>query len=363
MLSLIAFIFVLSVLVIVHEFGHFIIAKAMKVRVETFSIGFGKKLFSFKWADTEYRVSAIPLGGYVKMAGDNPEEKREGEKWEFLSKSLGKRAAIVAAGPIFNYVFAFLVFSLVFFIGFAVPRATIGDITDGYPAQIAGLQAGDKILSIDGVDVSTWEEMSSIIHQKTENKEVAFNVQRGDKLMFLNIVPKVIEDKNLLGDTVKVGLIGIAPSEDVMFVRFGPGESVLRGAGQVWTVTQVTYKVLFRVITGKMSARASLTGPIGIFKITGEAAKMGFTYLLQMMALLSVSLAIINLFPIPVLDGGHLVFMIVEKIKGKPVSVKSQEIASRIGFSLLIALMMFTFYNDLMQYGFFDKAFKFFGGK
>ncbi|MCP4649316.1 MAG: RIP metalloprotease RseP [PVC group bacterium] len=363
MLSTIAFIFVLSILVVVHEFGHFIVAKLMKVRVETFSVGFGKKLISFTRGDTEYCVSAIPLGGYVKMSGDNPEEERQGNSWEFLSKPVGERAAIVAAGPLFNYIFAFIVFSIVFFIGFSVPTAKIGEIVADYPAQTAGVQEGDRIVSIAGENVKTWDELSAIIQQKTQNIPVSFEIERKNILQNVMITPKVIEEKNLFGEDIKIGVIGIRQSSEVTLVRFGVGESVIKGAQQVWMVTHVTYKMLSKVFTGQMSMRKSIAGPIGIFKITGDAAKTGFSSLLQIMALLSVSLAIINLFPIPVLDGGHLVFMFIEKIKGKPVSIKTQEVATRIGFALLLALMVFTVYNDLLRYDFFQKVCGFFTKK
>ncbi len=360
MLSSIAFIFVLSVLVIVHEFGHFIVAKLLKVRVEIFSIGFGKKLLSRIHGHTEYRFSLVPLGGYIKLAGDNPEEKREGTDWEFLSKSVGERAMIVLAGPIFNYLIAFLLFSFVFFIGVPTSTSKIGEVKNDYPAQAAGLQKGDRIIFVDGQKIKFWEELSALIHEKTNGEQVSLQLQREDQVVALSIIPKVEKTKNIFGQEIKIGLIGIAPSDEVETVRYGLLESVRMGAQQVSELTKMTYLVLFRMITGKMSIKQSVTGPIGIFYITGAAAKLGLTYLLRIMAALSVSLAIINLFPLPVLDGGHLLFLGVERIKGKPVSIKVQEISARIGISVLIVLMVFVFYNDLMRYGIFEKIFTFF---
>ncbi len=363
MLSTLAFIFVLGVLVLAHEFGHFIVAKLMRVRVEIFSIGFGKKLFSIKKGETEYRISLIPLGGYIKLSGDNPEEKRDGQSWEFLSKSPGERAAIVAAGPVFNYLIAFLLFTLVFFLGVPNLTAKIGKLKDDYPAQVAGIHVEDRVLSVDGKKVEFWEELSAIIYEKTEGKEISIKIERQDKVLDLRLVPKVETTKNIFGDDIKIGLIGIMPSDETKILRFGLIASVKKGAKRIIILTKMTYFSLYRMAIGKMSVRDSLAGPVVIFKITGEAAKLGFIYLLQIMAALSVSLAIINLFPIPVLDGGHLLFLLCEKIKGKPVSMKVQEISTRVGLSMLIALMIFVFYNDLVRIGAFEKAFSFLTGK
>ena len=360
MLSTIAFIFVLSVLVIVHEFGHFIVAKLCKVRVEIFSIGFGQKLMGFKMQDTEYRISMIPLGGYVKMSGDNPEEKRAGKSWEFLSKTIGQRAAIIFAGPAFNYIIAFLLFSLVFFIGMPNSTSKIGEVQDNYPAQQVGIQKGDRVIAIDGQTVELWGELSDIIHSKISQQEIVIEIQRNGQDMTLTVVPKVEKIKNLFGEDIKIGLIGIAPSDEVKIIRYGILKSIVLGAEQVLRLTQITCLALYRMITGQMSLRESVTGPVGIFIITGHAAKLGFVYLLQIMSMLSVSLAIINLFPLPVLDGGHLLFLLFEKIKGKPMSVKVQEVAMRIGISILVALMLFVFYNDFIRFGIIEKVVSFF---
>lgn len=355
--------FVLGVLVLVHECGHFLVAKLLRVRVEVFSIGFGKKLFSVKKGETEYRISLVPLGGYIKLSGDNPEEKRDGKSWEFLSKTTGERAAIVAAGPAFNYLIAFLLFTLVFFFGVPTLTTKIGELKENYPAQTAGIEVGDRILSVDGKKVEFWDELSANIYEKTQEKEVSIKILRKDKVLELSLVPNVETTKNIFGDDIKIGLIGIMPAQETKILRFGLIASVKNGAKRIIILTKMTYFALYRMTIGKMSVRDSLAGPVVIFKITGEAAKMGFVYLLQIMASLSVSLAIINLFPIPVLDGGHLLFLLCEKIRGKPVSMKVQEIAARIGLSMLVVLMIFVFYNDLVRIGAFEKAFRFLTGK
>jgi len=359
-LSTVAFIFVLGVLILAHEFGHFLIAKMLKVKVEIFSVGFGKKLWGIKRGDTDYRICLVPLGGFIKLAGDNPEEKRSGQVWEFLSRPVGERAAIVAAGPLFNCLLAFFIFSLVFFVGFASLTSTVGNLKEGFPAVAAGIQTGDRIISVDGQKVSFWEELSAIIHTKTDNKAVDLSIERDGRIISLKVVPKVVQEKNIFNEEVTIGLIGIGPAQETEIVRYGLLKSIAMGAKRTVTIAHLTMKVFIQIITGRLSARNAIGGPVKIFKITGEAAKLGFVYLLQLMAVLSVNLAIINLFPVPVLDGGHLLFLALEKVRGKPISVRVQEIALRFGVSLLVTLMIFLFYNDLMQQGVFEKVSRFF---
>jgi regulator of sigma E protease len=353
----------LGVLVLVHEFGHFIVAKFLKVRVETFSIGFGKKIVGMRRGDTEYCISMIPLGGYVKLSGENPEEKRQNERWEFLSRSVGERAAIVIAGPVFNYIIAFLIFSFIFFAGVPTLTAKIGEVKKGYPGVAAGLRPGDRIVFVDGKTVQWWDELSALIHDKTDGTAVVLTVQRFHETFEIIVVPTVEVTNTLFGDAIKIGLVGIAPSEETKVLRYGLGMSCAKGAEHIVTLTKLTFLAFYRMSTGKMSVRDSIAGPVVIFKITGQAARLGFSALLQIMAGLSVSLAIINLFPVPVLDGGHLLFLMIEKLRGKALSVNVQEFAMRIGFSVLVVLMICVFYNDLDRVGFFEKFMLLFKGK
>ncbi|MBU1043011.1 MAG: RIP metalloprotease RseP [Candidatus Omnitrophica bacterium] len=354
-----AFVFVLGALVFVHEFGHFIVAKLVKVRVDVFSLGFGKTLWSFKKGDTEYRISMIPLGGYVKPAGENPEEERKGEPWEFLSKTPGERAAIIAAGPLFNYICAFLLLIMVYFSGVPNLTSTIGMVKENYPAATAGLKANDKIISVDGKQVKYWDELSAAIHAKTEEVPVEIQVQRLNEIFSISLIPQVETVKTLLGEDKKIALIGIGPSDDVEVIKYGFIGSISEAAKQVVFRTKMIFFALYQMICGKISPR-EMAGPVGIFQITGRAAQLGFIYLLDLMALLSINLAIINLFPIPVLDGGHLLFLAWEKIRGKQASLKVQEIATRIGFSMLMLLMVLVLFNDLNRIGLFEKIFSFF---
>ncbi len=340
-----------------HEFGHFIIAKLSGVRVEVFSIGFGRRIFGVKRGETDYRLSLVPLGGYVKMAGDNPEEKLQGQQWEFLSQPAGKRALIIAAGALFNFFTAFILFALVFFIGMPKLTSMVGDVVEDYPAAEAGIKVGDRIVAVNGEDVRFWDELSAIIHEETTGKAVRLEIEREERAFTVEVIPRVEQTKTLLGDSISLGLIGIAPAQDTETVNYGVFESIFRGAERVFMLTRMTLLSLYRMLVGRISARESLAGPVLIYQITGEAARLGITYLLQIMAALSVSLGVINLMPVPVLDGGHLLFILIEKIRGRPLSLRAQEIASRIGLSLLIALMLFVFYNDLTRVGVFNKFF------
>jgi len=352
LLSVISFLFVLSVLVIIHEFGHFIAAKRLGVKVEKFSFGFGPKLLGIKKGDTEYIISLILLGGYVKMAGDEPETAK-GEAFEFLSKSVWQRFQIVFFGPFLNYLLGFLLFWFVFFVGSPTATNKVGAILDDYPAKSSGLQKDDRIISVDGKETRYWEDLTDIIHNKKEGSLRLSLVRKtgsGDKTLEVTVIPKRAEVTDIFGKKRSISLIGIAPSNDTVDVRYGFFASFIKAGKQIYKLTEITYKSLLFLATGKMSARESVTGPIGIFIITGRAAALGIIYLLQMMAVLSASLAIFNLLPLPVLDGGHILFLVIEKIRRRPLSVRFQEIATQVGLTLLIGLMLFVFYSDILKF-------------
>ncbi|MFH1854668.1 MAG: RIP metalloprotease RseP [Candidatus Omnitrophota bacterium] len=354
MLSVISFVAVLSVLVIIHEFGHFITAKKIGVRVEKFSIGFGPEIFGITKGGTRYLVSLVPLGGYVKLAGETTEEGIKGEKWEYLSRSVGERSKIIFAGPLLNYILAFLIFSFVFIVGYPTLTTKVGKVLSDYPGQAAGLKEGDKILKINGRDVRYWEEITSLVHAN-KNPEIKLLIDREGRLMDLTVESNPKEIKTIFGTKKKVNLIGIMPTEDVIYVRYGLPESIYMGFKKLLTLTYVTYRALWASVTGVIPFRESVTGPIGIFYITGQAARLGFVYLLHLMGVLSASLAIFNLLPIPVLDGGHILFLAIEKIRKRPLSFKLQDNITQTGIILLIGLMIFVFYNDFMRFGIFEK--------
>ncbi|MBI4335179.1 MAG: RIP metalloprotease RseP [Candidatus Omnitrophica bacterium] len=359
MFSIIAFLFVLSVLVIIHEFGHFIAAKRQGVKVEKFSFGFGPKLFGVKKGDTEYIVSLVLLGGYVKLAGDEPGLAR-GESFEFLSKSVWQRFKIIFFGPLLNYLLGFVLFWFIFFAGSPTATNKVGAILDGYPAKAAGLQKDDRIIAVDGKPVKYWEELTEVIHNKKEG-DLVLIIERRDPFHMrggidkkwtheIRVPPVRKEITDIFGKKRGISLIGIGPSDEIVSVRYGFLNSGLKAMQQVYKLTEATYKSLLFIVTGKMSMKESVTGPIGIFIITSRAASMGVIYLLQMMAVLSASLAIFNLLPLPVLDGGHILFLLIEKIRGRPLSARRQEIVAQIGLAFLISLMLFVLYTDIIRF-------------
>ncbi len=354
MLATVSFIAVLSILVIVHEFGHFIVAKKTGVRVEKFSVGFGPEVFGVTKGGTRYSISLIPLGGYVKLAGETGEEELKGESWEYLSRTVGERAKIIFAGPLLNYILAFFIFSFIFVIGYPTLTTKIGQVISDYPGAAAGVKAGDVILEINGQEVNYWEDVTNSIHTNKE-PEIDLLVERGGRLVDLKVTPKSQEVKTIFGSKKRVGLIGIMPSEEIVYVRHNVIKSVYMGGKKLVMLTYITYRALWASFTGVIPFKESITGPVGIFYITGQAARMGIVYLLHIMGILSASLAIFNLLPVPVLDGGHLLFIAIEKVRRKPVSHRVQENITQVGLALIICMMLFVFYNDFMRFGIFEK--------
>ena len=354
MLATVSFIAVLSILVIVHEFGHFIVAKKTGVRVEKFSVGFGPEVFGVTKGGTRCSISLIPLGGYVKLAGETGEEELKGESWEYLSRTVGERAKIIFAGPLLNYILAFFIFSFIFVIGYPTLTTKIGQVISDYPGAAAGVKAGDVILEINGQEVNYWEDVTNSIHTNKE-PEIDLLVERGGRLVDLKVTPKSQEVKTIFGSKKRVGLIGIMPSEEIVYVRHNVIKSVYMGGKKLVMLTYITYRALWASFTGVIPFKESITGPVGIFYITGQAARMGIVYLLHIMGILSASLAIFNLLPVPVLDGGHLLFIAIEKVRRKPVSHRVQENITQVGLALIICMMLFVFYNDFMRFGIFEK--------
>ena len=351
------FIVILSVLILVHELGHFLVAKRLGIRVEKFSLGFGPKLLSRKFGDTEYLLCLIPFGGYIKMAGDSPEDSK-GAKDEFLSRPAGQRVSVIAAGPVFNYILAFFCLWMVFYLGY--PRMTnkIGELMPKMPAAKIGLMAGDRILSIDGEKVAYWDQMTKLIHDK-KNKTLVLQVERNGQVFEKELTPEVKEVETIMGKKVEVGLIGIKPSDEVSLVRYGLFQALIKGTQSLIEMTVMTITALFYIIIGTMSFKESVTGPLGIFFIATNAAKIGFSAVLHVIGILSMSLAVFNILPLPILDGGHIFFAGLEKIRRRPLSRKTEDVINNIGLSFLIILAIFIFCNDLVRYGYWDKALSF----
>ena len=341
---------------VVHELGHYLAAKHVGVRVEQFSIGFGPKLFSIKKGETEYQLCAIPLGGYVKMAGEDPSEKMTGQKWEFMSRSAFDRFKIIFSGAALNYILAFVLFSVIFMFG--RPSTEVGAIMDGYPAKSGGIMVGDKIISVDGKNVKFWEDMTEIIYKHVKG-DIIFTVERNGQAITKEITPVLRKTKDIFGKPVEIALVGIAPSSKLEKERNNFFASMKLGFRKLMSLTAITYKALFLMVLGRMPMR-EMTGPLGIFVITGQVAREGIVPLLNLLGVISASLAIFNLLPFPVLDGGHILFLAIEKIRGKPMSLKTQENIAKVGWGFLITLMIFILYNDMMKFGIADKIMKIF---
>lgn len=445
MTTLISFLIVLGILVFIHELGHFIIAKLSGVGVLKFSLGFGPKLFGIKRGETEYLISALPLGGYVKMVGEATEEEVKPEENEksFANKPVSKRAAIVVAGPVMNLVLAFALLPLIYLIGIQIPaylnkepmvgyvphgeaadRAglkkgdlihsidgkyiknweelntvivsnpnkqlklvikrdgetkevtltpeassqtgggisgfyppmspTVGGLIKGLPAENAGLKIGDIIISVEGVKIDHWVELQQAIQNKKsgvrsqesgvknkETEEMLFSVKRGSETIELKITPQWNEN-------IKAYAIGISPLQETLTRRYGPIGAVVEGIKKMGELTVMTFVIIKKLFVGEISIK-TLGGPLMIAQVAGQAAETGLTALLSLMAFLSLQLGILNLLPIPVLDGGFLIFFGVEALRGKPLSDKVMTIAQNIGMGLLVLLMVFVTYNDVMR--------------
>ncbi|WP_417820848.1 RIP metalloprotease RseP [Terasakiella sp.] len=360
---IVSFIFALSVLVFFHELGHYWVARRNGVKVEVFSIGFGPELFGWNdKAETRWKVCAMPFGGYVKMFGDsdaassgvNEDETRpftdEEKAVSFHYKSLGARAAIVAAGPIANFILAAVLFALLY-MAVGVPEkfhAGIGEVVSGSAAEEAGLQKGDLVVSLAGKQLDSFDELRTIIMENPSTQLGAI-VLRDGKELSLTITPKAKES----GDKT-IGLLGVRPDPDqAEYIRYNPVTAVWMGVERTYNMSAQILSHLGTLISGGGSMK-DLGGPLRIAQVSGDAAKSGFDNLIYLMAVLSVNLGLINLFPIPMLDGGHLVFYAFEAIRGKPLSEKAQEYGFRLGLTLVLGLMVFATWNDLVQLKVFD---------
>ncbi|HTL71388.1 MAG TPA: RIP metalloprotease RseP [Candidatus Eisenbacteria bacterium] len=355
--SALIFLFVLSVLVVVHEFGHFIVARMVGIRVEKFSIGFGPVLFGRKFGETDFVFSLLPLGGFVKMAGETPEEAK-GHPWEFGSKSLVQKFAVVFAGPFMNALLAFVIFSGIYLVGQPTFTSRIGKVLDGTPAKLAGVREGDLVTAVNGVPVSTWEALLKEVRREADH--VVFTIDRAGAGLDLSISPKIQETPALFGKKTRVAFVGVAPSSDMTYVKSGPVEAVRLGAKRVWDMTGMIFTSLALMITGTLPFKESVTGPIGIFFMTQEAAKLGAIYLFLFMGSLSVSLFVLNLLPIPVLDGGHVLFILIEKLKGSPLKESVKDRMTQGGMVMLLALMVFVIFQDMHRFSILDNVKHFF---
>ncbi len=350
MIYIISAVVVLGLLIFVHELGHFIFAKFFKVGVEKFSLGFGPKLIGRKVGETEYLISAFPLGGYVKMVGENPDAELTAEELErsFMGKHPLKRIVIVAAGPIFNLLFAALLFIIIYMIGVPAATTRIGEVLAGKPAAVAGILAKDLVTSVNGKEVSRWDDFAGMI---ADSKGVPLDIQvkREERLLSFHITPETREGKNLFGEKIFYPVIGVVAAAEMVTDRYSPPMAIVKGCQQTWKVIKLTILSIVKMIE-RVVPLDSVGGPIMIAKMAGEQASAGGVSFIAFMALLSINLGILNLLPVPILDGGHLFFFSWELIFRKPVSMKARELAQQIGLVLLISLMVLAFYNDIVRY-------------
>lgn len=368
-------IIVLGILIFVHELGHFIFAKLMGVSVEKFSLGFGPKLVGKKIGETEYLLSAFPLGGYVKMFGEGgfieggeqdprPEadssdpgntlepalrELTEDEKARsFAHKPVMARIAIVMAGPVFNLIFAWFVFIVLCMMGVPTVTTKIGEALKDKPAIKAGIVKGDIITSINNSPISRWDQIAEMV-AASKGQPLTITIKRGAQSIPFSITPEPRVSKNLFGEKVNSYAIGVASAGEVITEYFNPLQAVVKGSEQTWKVINLTLMSLVKMAQ-RIVPMDSVGGPIMIAKMAGEMADAGSSSFLAFMALLSINLGVLNLLPVPVLDGGHLLFFFMELIFRRPVPQKVREYAQQIGMVLLLGLMVLAFYNDIIRY-------------
>ncbi|MFP3979786.1 MAG: RIP metalloprotease RseP [Desulfobacterales bacterium] len=372
MSMVIGLVIVLGVLIFFHELGHFLVAKAFGVGVERFSLGFGPKLATKKVGRTEYCISALPLGGYVKMVGEHPDAEiaQEDMEFSFTHKPVGQRMLIVAAGPVFNFVLCILIFFGIFTISGnlvlkepvigevrAVTPAMVAGLNSGEsppqkeqdvsftPAMLAGLKSGDTIVAANGKSIEKWSEVVDIV-SNSGGKPVTLTLLREGQRLKKTVVPKKETVRDIFGEPHERYLIGI--SGKAQKERLNPISAMGESLSKTYMIIKLTVVSVVKLIQGALSVE-TLGGPIMIAQMAGQQVQHGAVNLLSFIALVSVNLGILNLLPVPVLDGGHLMFFSIEAVTGRPVSLRAREIATQIGIFLLMLLMVFVFYNDIMR--------------
>jgi len=379
---LLPFLVILTILVFIHEMGHYLAARRCGVKIDAFSIGFGPELFG--WYDkrgTRWRVSALPLGGYVKMFGDADvtsrppsnlsEDQKDNEdntgNWaggierplspeeravSFHHKTLAQRTFIVAAGPLANFLFAAVLLAGFFaFVGQPTTPPEIGQVLEDSPAQAADLRAGDRILSVNGASIERFEQIQRQVQLNLE-QPLTLMVLRDGREVELVAQPEIVDLEDNFGNVHRMARLGIAAS-GTEYVRYGPGEALWRAGEETVSLTTATLKALGQIITGVRSTD-ELGGPVRIAEMSGHMAMAGIVSVVWFMAVLSVNLGLINLFPVPMLDGGHLLFYAVEAVRGRPLGERAQEIGFRIGLALVLTLFVFVTWNDLVRIEFFS---------
>jgi regulator of sigma E protease len=360
---IVPFLFVLTIVVFFHELGHFLVARWCGVTIKAFSIGFGPEIVGFNdRLGTRWKISAIPLGGYVKFLGDEdaagtpdrraleamPEEDR---KDTFFAKTVWQRAAIVAAGPIANFILAIVIFAGIFTLyGREITTARVDQVVAGSVADKAGFKPGDLVLAIDGSKIESFNDLQRIVSTSAELPLTLLVLRDGTEVT-LQATPERREITDRFGNVHRVGQLGLsrdASGANVKVERFAPPQAIWQGAKETWFVVDRTFAYIGGVFSGRESTD-ELGGPIRVAQVSGQVATLGIVALINLAAILSVSIGLLNLFPVPMLDGGHLLFYAIEAIRGRPLSAKAQDISFRIGLAAVLMLMLFTTWNDIIH--------------
>ena len=357
--NLFSFLFIISIIVFIHEFGHFIVARLCGVKVEEFAIGFGKELFGFndKYA-TRWKFCLVPMGGYVKMYGHRnaaslPDEEviskmsDEEKKVSFIAKNVYQRMAIVAAGPVANFLLAIVIFTFMFFARGEQRLLPVVDlVVKDSAAEQSGLQKNDKILAIDNKEISDFSDVVQVISMTKAGDVLNFKVARGSDVVDLKVVPKIQKRKDVFGEEVEVPMVGISASH-LVYRPLGLVDSFAKANKETYNISMAIFRAIGELVTGKRSPK-ELGGPIKIAKYSGKTVSNGFWMVIWFMAMISINLGVMNLLPVPVLDGGHLFYYMVELVKGRPLSRQIQDWGYKAGFALVMTLMVFTTFNDVV---------------
>jgi regulator of sigma E protease len=355
--TLVPFLLVLTLVVFIHELGHFLVARWCGVAVKTFSIGFGPEIAGFNDRHgTRWRLAWIPLGGYVKFiddmnaasAPDRAAAEAAGDG-AFQSKSVGRRAAIVAAGPIANFILALVIYTALFAsLGKPVMAPVVDEVLPGTAAEEAGFQPGDLVVSIDGTAIESFNALQRIV-SRSAGLDLSIVVERQGAPVTLLATPRIGETKDVFGNTQRIGMLGLQrKAAEIRVITYGPIEAVGEAFAESRDVVVGTLGYLGGVLTGRESPE-NIGGPIGIAKVSGQAASLGIIPLINLAAVLSISIGLLNLFPIPLLDGGHLVYYAIEAVRGRPLSERAQDYGFRIGFAIVLMLMVLGTFNDLVR--------------
>jgi regulator of sigma E protease len=350
-LSTLAIILVLGALIFFHELGHFLVARSMDIGVKAFSLGFGPRIWKRTWGQTEYRLSAFPLGGYVQLVGENKEDEvPEGflPQQSFAQRPPWQRMLVVAAGPIFNFILAWLIYWGIFWSQGQIellPR--IGDVQPDSPAQMAGIMPGDVVTAVNDVPTTYWQDLSRAI---STNKEATLHLSilRQGEIITIRVTPQLQERTNIFGETKKVPMVGIIAAGDTTTIDLSMLDAAAAGALQTWNLTKLTFQGIIKLVE-RVVPLDNIGGPIMIAQMVGQQAHEGMINLLAITALISINLGLLNLLPIPVLDGGHILFSAIEWIRKRPLDEKLQNITTRMGLAFLLALMGLAIFNDLWR--------------